>query len=149
MRAGVHITVIYVDAHLQQLRVQASNGRFSGQADLYANKDVAVEVAVALRGFPSSTSDERTIELGALNETHAGGGVRVRFRCTGSAGHAVAEILIRGDSSGSETEAGEARLHVPVEASAIDAFVRQLQRFEAKVGCEANLDAPLAGRRAD
>jgi hypothetical protein len=141
MKIGVHLSIIYTDEHLIELRVVASNGLFAGQADVYADSEAPAEFAGVLRGFPSSHGDTREFELGSFDTEFAGGGAGFRFFCLDSVGHASAEVRLRGDPKVKGGMSDTVLLHIPVEAAAIDSFVAQLTRMAAVVGQVALLEA--------
>ena len=140
VKAGVRISVIYTDEHLIELRVKASNGVFAGQADVYADSDVLVELAEALRGFPDGRSDSREFEIGSFDAAHAGGGAGFRFYCLDSVGHAAAEVRLRSDREVGGGVSDTVVLHMPVEAASVDSFVVQLAGAAAEVGQSALLE---------
>jgi hypothetical protein len=57
METGIRFSIIYSDQHLLELRIEASNGVFSGRADVYANLD-------APREFAATLSDENRVTFG-------------------------------------------------------------------------------------
>jgi len=78
--------------------------------------------------------------LGTLDETYAGGGAKFRFYCVDSVGHSLAEITLRHDPYRLGGAIDSAVFNIPVESSAIDAFVDQLKQMAAVVGHTARLD---------
>ena len=141
MKFGVQISIVYTDEHLIELRIVASNGVFAGQADVYADAESLVEFAGVLRGFPESHKDTCAFELGSFDEAFAGGGAGFRFFCSNSVGHASAEVRLRSGPKVNGGVSDTVLLHMPVEASAIDSFVAQLERMAAVVGQAAFLEA--------
>ena len=120
--------------------VSASNGYFSGRAEIYFNHDKLSEMAEVLSGFPSDPADSRDLELGTFDPNCADGGVRMHFRCRDSAGHPVAELKLRGDACKGMGELESVALLLPVEAAAIDTFVSQIRQMEKEVGATAYLE---------
>jgi hypothetical protein len=143
MKIGVQISIVYTDEHLVELRVRASNGVFTGQADVYADAESLLEFAGVLRGFPKSREDTREFELGSFDAAHVGGGAGFRFFCLDSVGHASAEARLRSDPKVKGGVSDTVLLHIPVEAAALDSFVAQLERMEAVVGQAALLEAAV------
>ena len=141
MKIGVHISIIYTDEHLIELRFRASNGWFAGQADVYADAEALAQFAGVLCGFPQSQEDTREFELGSFDAAFAGGGAGLRFFCLDSVGHASAEVRLRSDPKVKGGASDTVLLHIPVEAAAIDSFVAQLERMAAVVGQDALLEA--------
>ena len=67
------------DQHLIEVVFSCSNGYFSGTCEIYVSRDELSELANSLRGFPSSASDSRRVELGTFDPKYADGGVRINF----------------------------------------------------------------------
>ena len=129
MLIGFQFEVIYSDADLVQICVSAWNGSFGGIAELYEPLGTLGKAAVCLRGFPDSVKDVREITFGNFDRKFAGGGVSMRFHCIDGAGHAYVEAKIDSNFlTGGTTQ--NVVLAMPVEASAIDSFVKGLQRLE-------------------
>lgn len=140
MKARIHISVIYTDEHLIELSINASNGVFAGQAQVYANSDVLARCALELKGFPSSQSDVREFEFGSFDAAHAGGGARFRFFCLDSVGHSAVEVSLRTDPKTEGGVSDTVALHILIEAAAMDSFVGQLERMEPMGGNAAILE---------
>ena len=141
MKPGVYIAALYNDEHLLKLRVSASNGVFTGQADVYADSDALTEMARALKGFPNSRDDIREFEVGTFDENYAGGGAGFRFFCVDSTGHALAQVRLQADSRMEAEVNDTATFHIPVIAAAIDSFIEELGRIAANTGESATLEA--------
>lgn len=139
MKDGIEIAVIWLDQHALECLLSCSNGRFSGQGEIYLGHDKLFELAEALSGFPLNSKDSRDFELGTFNPDHAGGGIRLHFRCADSAGHAVVEVKLRGGASKGPGELESVALGIPVQAAAIDSFVSQIRQMEREVGAKAFL----------
>ena len=110
MENGINLEVIWFDEveDLLEVAFQCSNGFFSGQAEIYASREVLSKLAKTLSGFPSRPDDSRDFELGTFNPKHADGGARLHFYCSDAAGHAVVEIKLRG---GASNGLGKVELH--------------------------------------
>lgn len=71
---------------------------------------------------------------------HADGGVRLRCYCKDSAGHAVMEVNLRGDACRGLGEPESVALSFPVEAAAIDSFLKQVRSMDTEqIGATAFL----------
>jgi len=140
-KPGIEISVIYNDVHLVELRVRASNGIFSGQADAYGNHGELAELANTLMGFPGSTTDVRIFEIGTFDDKYAGGGASFRFFASIPVGHAMVEVKLKADTLPRYKLQDTVAFHIPVEAAAIDAFVDDLNRISDSVGNSAFLRA--------
>lgn len=88
MKLGIEIEILWWDNDLIKLRIRGSNGRFRGEADIYAAHGDLPELARLLRGFPTHQSDSRRFDFGTFDPSLAGGGVQLRFFCLDAAGHA-------------------------------------------------------------
>jgi hypothetical protein len=122
--SGLRIAVSWFDEDVVELLVNASNGTFSGEAQVYECHGAPVQLAEGLRGFPDTVADTREFVLGTFRPDLAGGGARLRFRCVDAVGHAIVEVEMRADPRrrGHYTAA----FAMPIEAAAIDHFVEQL-----------------------
>ena len=94
VESGLKFEVIWFDQDVIEIVLSCSNGHFSGRAEIYLSHDDLVELADALRGFPSGVSDTRSAELGTFNPGHADGGVKMNLYCSDSSGHAVVESFV-------------------------------------------------------
>jgi len=137
MDRGIEMTVIWFDDDLIELRVRASNGTFSGEADAYVSHSVSTDLARVLRGFPADINDGREFELGTFDPQCAGGGARFRFRCLDRKGHASVEVNLRADVH--RLGAQSAIFLVPIEAAGVDAFADELTRMPLEIGARAVL----------
>jgi hypothetical protein len=140
MIVGLQLKYLWSDVDVIELRVIASNGIFSGGADLYAPTGGLAEAASTLQGFPANTSDVRELQFGAFGSDSAGGGANLRFSCKGGAGHAVLEFRVESED-GNDTHLTwnrpeqSAHFFAEIEACAIDDFVAELRKLEdAKSG---------------
>ena len=130
MNNGIEVEVIWLDQDVLEFLFSCSNGRFSGQAEIYVSHDKLSEVAEAMSGFPSHIKDSRDLELGTFNPDHADGGIRMHFCCTDSQGHAAVEVKLRGDACKGLGELESVALRIPVQATALDSFVSQIRHME-------------------
>jgi hypothetical protein len=136
---GIEFEVVWFDHDAIEYRVVCSNGSFTGTAKMYLSHDGLQKAANILSGFPSSTTDLREVELGTFDSEFAGGGIRMSFYCVDSVGHAVAFVKLRADVCKSSSEPQLVSLYVPVEAGAIDSFVKQAQSIRDTKGAKAYL----------
>lgn len=127
------------DDDVVELRVRASNGRFAGEAHGYASPRVGADLAAALRGFPATSEDRRSFELGTFDDRFAGGGARFELGCTDSAGHAFLLVRLRTDPK--RDGRATAEFSIAVEAGAIDLFVHDLERLDS----DRSITAALRG----
>ncbi len=126
MDIGLQFELIYKDADVIQIRISAWNGLFGGTADVYAGIGRLEEIAATIAGFPDHPSDTRDIVVGAFGPDWAGGGASMRFYCADATGHAYVDAKIESDSSSAKSTQSVS-LSLPIEAAAVDSFVRELR----------------------
>jgi hypothetical protein len=137
---GIKVEIVWFDHDLVEYQFTCSNGRFSGVAEIYLGHDDFPKMVEALKGFPSTPSDVRDLELGTFNPKHANGGVRLHCYCKDPAGHAVMEVKLRGDACKGLAEPESVALAFPVEAAAIDSFLTQVRSMDTEqIGATAFL----------
>ncbi len=129
MSLGIRITIVYLDDLVMELQVFGSNGRFSGEAETYGGHEKLKELARTIAGFPTRPQDERKFEFGTFDPEYAGGGVRLRFYCTDSWGHAGVDVEFRADPHATR-HAESSSFFIPIEAAAVDEFVGWLRGME-------------------
>ena len=138
MNIEIRFQTIWYDQDVVKLRVSAWNGDFDGAAEVYEGIGDMHKAAAQLQGFPRNPSDTRELIFGTFDRKCTGGGVSMRFHCTDSAGHAHVETRI--DSSVLSGGTFETvLLAMPIEATAVDLFVRELQRMEEDRSSTAHL----------
>jgi hypothetical protein len=138
MEAGLKCEIIYLDDELIEVRVSASNGRFSGVVDCYEGRGGLVRLADAVRGFPGSSQDQCEVKLGCLDSKSAGGGARFVLAKKDPTGHCVALVLLRSDE---DDRSEVAEFNLPFLPGDLDAFVRELEAMREVVGAQAVLRA--------
>jgi hypothetical protein len=139
MKAGVRISVIEAEQGIVIVRVQGSNGVFSGHADVWLDPGKLIEFAEVLRGFPDTPADTRAFELGHFEANHPDGAAGFRFYCLNSRGHTSFELRLRNRHFYGADDI--AAFHIGVfEGAAIDMFVKALERMEEAVGQTAALE---------
>jgi len=137
---GIEFEVVWFDNDAIEYQVVCSNGSFTGTAKMYLSHDGLQNAANILGGFPSSTTDLREVELGTFESEAAGGGIHMSFYCVDSVGHAVVFVKLRADGCkdfGSEPQL--VSLYVPIEAGAVDSFVKQARSIRETKGAKAYL----------
>ena len=139
METGIQLTVEWLDDNLVGLRIRASNGSFSGVADVVVAADFARHLAETVVGFPRAAADRRSAELGTFDPEYAGGGVRLDFHTIDGAGHAVVDVVLRTDPHAGSPET--AAFVIPLEAARIDEFIAQLGGMSLEPGAGARLVA--------
>jgi len=136
---GIEFEVVWFDHDAIECQVVCSNGSFTGTAKMYLGHDGLKNAANTLSGFPSSATDLRQVELGSLESGTAGGGIQMSFYCVDSVGHAAVRVRLRADDCKGFAEPQFVSLYVPVEAGAIDSFVKQAHSIGGTKGAKAYL----------
>jgi len=131
MEVGIEFQLIWHDKDVLNLRVSAWNGDFGGVAEIYEGIGDLHVAASNLRGFPNDPGDRREIVLGNFDRKCAAGGVGMRFRCVDGAGHAYVETSVDSNFQRGGT-IQTVVLAMPVEAVAVDTFVRELELLESE-----------------
>ena len=139
---GIEFKVVWLDQDSNAYYVRCSNGIFSGATTMYAGPDFLASMADVLSGFPLHAKDFRSVEIGTFDSTMAGGGIQMQFFCVDSVGHAVAVLKLRGDGCNAMGEPQSVCLSIPVEAGAIDSFLRQARSLSR--GEDANAYLQMA-----
>ncbi len=141
MRAGIRIAVVHAEDDFCGLDIRAESARFAGSALVYADHGQLHEFARAIAGFPAHSADVRSFEFGSCDPGVAGGYVKLELRCIDAAGHAEMAVLIEDDSQFHAK--AQAEFTVPIEAAAIDSFVRALHTIDIAVSGEATLKSAI------
>ena len=141
MQASIEFQLIWHDNDVLNLRVSAWNGSFGGVADIYEAIGALETAASNLRGFPKSPSDKREVIFGNFHRNCAAGGIALRFHCVDGAGHAFVEATIDANYETGGTIQNVV-LAMPVEAAAVDEFVRELRQLEVEHSGSATLKGP-------
>jgi hypothetical protein len=129
MDVGFKFRVLWHGTDVINLGVSAWNGAFGGLADIYEGIGDLRVAAAQLHGFPKNPEDTRELVFGNFDRKYAGGGVRMRFHCVDGAGHAYVEATIDSNCQSGGT-VQTVLLAMPVEAAAVDTFIRELERLE-------------------
>lgn len=138
MQIGFEFRIIWSDSDVVKLRISAWDGEFGGSVEPYMAVGELKEIAAKLSGFPHSPADMREVVIGAFDRKIAGGGLRMRFHCVDGAGHTFVEAAMNANCERAGT-VQSAVLSVPVEAAAVDVFVRELRELESDESHVAHL----------
>jgi hypothetical protein len=137
MTESVEFTFLWNDQHLMEVRISASNGRFSGTTNVYLSIDGLAEAAEEIVSFPRNPHDKRELRFGPK------GLVTMRFFCEGEAGRSFIELSMESEHDtyqcAGNVKPENVRLHAAVEASAIDAFVSELRIVQTSLSGVARL----------
>lgn len=146
MDTGVTITAIdHADDYLG-VSLTASNGRFAGSiGKIYTDSAELSQFASRLEGFPNSSTDERTLQLGASDVSGVTGLVEMEFRVVDVVGHAALRIRIvtagwTGTTPGPIPESAE--FSMLVHPASVDRFLEQLRALASGGSGVARLESP-------
>jgi hypothetical protein len=127
--AGLEITLLRRDNDVCDLGVSAWSGAFRAVTEIHSEVGCLEDLAEKLTGFPRNPDDAREVVLGTYHRRLAGGGAKLKFFCADRAGHSYFECTIE-SAMDSRNVFQHARISMPVEAAAVDLFVRDLRRVE-------------------
>ncbi|MDP2485697.1 hypothetical protein [Pseudoalteromonas marina] len=131
MESNVVISSIWEDESLFEVKVSGSNGKFTGEATCYTNRENILELAEILEVFPQKLSDSFNFSTGkndGISYFSISG-----FRTDGS-GHILLAIEIAHIVSftNARTQNYKASFDLRAEPEGVNQFGRQLR----KVACE-------------
>ena len=137
MNSSLTIRIVDPDEPYLGLAIAASNGRFAGSANIYADVDALVKLAAWLDGFPCSAFDRRSFELGFKDSGAAGGFLGIVAHADRHAGAAAIELEF---IDGAPVEATDtATFSIRVEAAGVDRFVQSVRAIQGAESGEATL----------
>jgi hypothetical protein len=129
---GLRLDVLWLDEHIVEVSIDAGNGRFRGTAQWYAPLDWATRIATTVRGFPTSPTDRRELQLGRLDPGTLQGSAHIVMRCAGGRGYAAIELTIQWENE-------SATFGFETDPASIDRWVRELDGLPNEVGAEVRL----------
>jgi hypothetical protein len=139
---GIQLQIVGTDEGSVELHIQAANQTFTGALDVHSWEEQIAQAASTLAGFPTRFGDEREIEFGTTVPEHVNGWAHFRFRCTSATGRAFAETTLRSRDL-VEGLRETLTLAIPVEAAAVDLFVRDLLEMTRTQTGTAVLRSPI------
>lgn len=102
------------------------NERFTATTELEVSALQLRQFAGCIAGFPADPGDERSFVLGTQGTANWGGHCSLHFRSTASSGRAVVDVALEANQRQFSAASAKAEFSIPVEAAAIDRFVRAL-----------------------
>lgn len=131
MERYLSIQSIWKDEQMLEIRVSASNGLFSGQADCYIPYGTLPTFREGIAGFPNQIGQSFTFTTGENNNSSF---FSTHFRSCDGSGRTVVRIKIAHIeiSTNQEPERYMVEFDANVEPLAIDAFAKQLESLEGK-----------------
>ena len=122
------IELVWEDSELEELHISASNGRYSGIAQVYFALGDIEDLANRIRGFPQAVSQEVIFSGGAEDSDSF---VRLVFRCVDGVGHTVVKVSlveVFREYAG-PTIRGRVEFELLFEPLALDEFSRDLEQM--------------------
>lgn len=138
MELGLELELVWLDGEVCEYECRASSGEFRGFARFYGLGDVPESLGEKLDGFPRALGDRCEVEFGEFEPGHDVGGFRLTLEKFQASGPVSTRVTLR---NGHGERESSVRLHLRVEAAAIDAFVRELRSMELTEGARARLRA--------
>jgi hypothetical protein len=122
------IEVVWEDSDLEKLLISASNGRYSGIAQVYFGRGDIKDLADRIRGFPQAVSQEVIFSGGAEDSD---GFARLVFSCVDGVGHTIVKVSLAEvfQEYARPTMRGRVELELLFEPLALDEFARDLQQM--------------------
>jgi len=119
------IEIIYTDAHLVEIAVLVSNGRYSGSTTIYVSSEELVELGRKLLNFPTNSSHVVEEDFG---EPESYAYLHFKFRCMDNQGHIGLEVNMYENLDNAISEETRSRLYVllPIEPAGLDEFAKGL-----------------------
>jgi len=128
MKGFLKIESIWEDDSLLEIKVVASNGKFSGEAECYTNRTTIAELGNSLIDFPNSLETIVEFTTGERDDLSF---FSLKFYCGDGSGHIYMKVKIC-HNEGYSNKKGEqfsSVFEIPVEPSQIDKFVKSLNRI--------------------
>ena len=129
-KSFLELIVVWKDDDMFELKVTASNGRYSGTTEVYDTSDTLAKFATSLKGYPT----DNTILFHEAGEKNNYAYFSMRFYCIDNAGHVGVQINLE-DNVATEyrgEEKNKLTLEILVEPNAIDNFQKELVSLAVK-----------------
>ncbi len=130
----IEISSVWEDESLFEVRITASNGKFTGEARCYTIRDEIQKLASAIKGFPKSLSDQVEFSTYSSNDFSY---FTMKFACTDGLGHISVRIKVADiiTYSNAPQVNNYSEFDIAVEPAAIDSFSTALSELsKARLG---------------
>lgn len=123
----LNLEVIWKDEHMFELKVNCSNGRYSGITEVYDTKKSLLPFAISLDGYPFQ-GEELIYECGK-QDSYAF--FKMRFYKIGITGIVGVQINLEENvpTEYRQEEKGKLEMELIVEPNAIDSFQKELKKL--------------------
>ena len=118
----LQLQVIWKDDDMFELRVIATNGRYSGSTEVYELSESLVNFAESLVDFPN----DRKVLIHEAGQQDSYGYFRMKFYCIDHSGHVGVDIEEKVSNQHRTEEKSKLSLELIVQPSAIDNFQKEL-----------------------
>ncbi|MBO2010349.1 hypothetical protein J4E00_14905 [Siccationidurans soli] len=124
------LEVIWKDDHMFELRVTASNGRYSGTTEVYDTTESLAAFATSLHGFPQN--DKALAHEAGERDGYAY--FQMKYYPYSHAGYIGVEVSLEENVSPPyrEIEKVKLKLEIVVEPPALDVFLKALSQLARK-----------------
>ncbi len=128
---GLSLTVIWFDEDVLELKLHASNVRFSGIANFYSSREELVNFAKGISDFPIYFNDVRKFEFGGT-ELSGYGGAKISFSCMDRRGHILITVDVYSKPLVDLQPIESASVRLLTTPSELDCFVRDIITMDAE-----------------
>lgn len=127
LKSFLELKSIWKDEHMFELKVTASNNKFSGETEVYDNYECISDFAKELVNYPN---DDKILFYEA-GEKDSYSYFSMKYYCIDNAGHIGVEINIESNVPNNyrPEEKNKVKLEIIVEPSAIENFQKELLRL--------------------
>jgi hypothetical protein len=124
LKSYLKLKVIWKDDDMFELRIHASNGRFTGTTEVYETGESLMLFANSLLSYPKD--NKRLFHEAGKRSSYSY--FSMEFYCIDYAGHVGVEVTLEANVSTQyrQEEKDKIKLEIFVEPSAIDTFQKQL-----------------------
>ena len=138
MDAFLEIRRIWEDEDLVELNIEASNGSFHGETQVYTTREEIKEWVEGLRGFPTSEAHEVIFSTG---EKESYVYAYLRSYTFSGMGKSAMRIILESNvpTEYRKEEKNKVELELRFEPAALDRFIPSLERVSEELGAKATM----------
>jgi hypothetical protein len=141
-KENIEIEIIWEDAHLIEVYVHATNGRYCGTTEVYTTELELLTFADKLKDFPKKVSDTAILEMGGQMN---GSFCKIEFYCIDGVGHTAIRVYLEKvvDDYLRPEEKNSVRLEIGDTSGGIENFGRQIAKIAKNRTGSASLNRNL------
>ena len=115
--------IVWKDENMFELKIIASNGRYSGTAQVYATSNSLIKFALSLAGYPIAWGNTLFYELKGSFSFFS-----MSLYCIDSSGHIGVKVTLEEDihNSNQQQNKNQVKLEITTVPGAIDNFQKEL-----------------------